>query len=352
MEVVLPREALRFGDERHDLADVVLVGMLTDSWRGLVARVGRGLGLEASRTERPSADEVRGLLNEFRYRRHLIAAAEFEAWMSRSSLRMDDVVGVLQRQWLDDRFPDVLTSPEPGAQVPSVIWAEALVAGTLKTGVDTLIEWHVGFDWVASVELARSSHWTPSGDPGRAAEATKLALMDHAGGLRSLGRSGVFSRIMRLLSMEAGYRRFRSTAVTDRAVDARIAQHRFDWTTVEGGELSFDLEGAARETRMQVVGDGKSLAGVGAMLGIEPVLRRLEIRDAPGGIGPSLLAARDGDLVGPWREGERWRVLQVTARRDPESAADDSLRSRARDELLVEMVERLGAGKAVRSEYL
>jgi len=352
LDQVLSREALRFGEERHDLADIVLVTMLSGTWQRLVARVARSLAVRAVRGERLTGEELRRLLTEFRYRHHLIAAADLESWMSRRSLRLADLEGVLERNWLADRYPDAPISPVASEQVVAVIWAEARLAGIMEAGQDTLVAWHAGFDWVAAVELASSSRWAPACDQGRVAETTELALRDPVGGLRLLGRSDVFRRVMRLLSLQAGYERFRAHAVTDKAVDARIAQHRLDWTTVEGWELSFELEGAARETRLQVVCDGKALGEIGATLGVEPVSRRLEIGSAPSGISAVLLAARDGDLVGPWKEDGRWRVLQLVSRRDPESAADEALRSRARDELLAEMVERLAAGKAVRDESL
>jgi hypothetical protein len=113
---------------------------------------------------------------------------------------------------------------------------------------------------------------------------------------------------------------------------------------VTGSELSFELEGAARETRLRVVHDGGTLAQVAGTLGLEPVHRELELGAAPAELSSELLAAGKGDLIGPWSEQQRWRVLEIDRRVEPESSADG--RVRAREQLLSELLERLGAGKA------
>jgi hypothetical protein len=76
METLLALAALSSGDERHDVADLVLAGLLTGEWQALEVLVARGLGLEADRAGQVDAGEVERALTAFRYERRLIAAAD------------------------------------------------------------------------------------------------------------------------------------------------------------------------------------------------------------------------------------------------------------------------------------
>jgi hypothetical protein len=163
--------------------------------------------------------------------------------------------------------------------------------------------------------------------------------------LAALGRPDLRRRAARLVALEAGYQRFRAVAISREATDARVAERRLEWTVVTGTELSFEREGAARETRLRVLHDGEALAQVAGTLGVAPVRRAVELGDALPGLGAELLAAREGDLVGPWSERQRWRVLEIDGHFHTDDLPDDGLRERARNELLNELVERLAAGK-------
>ena len=346
METLLALPAVSFGDERHDVADLVLAGLLTGEWQALEDVVARGLGLEAAGSGQVDAGEVESALEAFRYERRLIAAADLRGWLSERDLRLADLEGVLRRQLLRARFDGVRC---PAAATPlagTVMRAEAMCAGTLRRLAGELCAWHAGGDWLTQRTIAESSDWSPTADPAEVQDLVAAALADVASGLSVLGSAKLWPRAERLAALKACYAHFRAAAVTDGAVDARLAEHRLEWTVVTGSELSFEFEGAARETRLRVVHDGDTLAQVAEMVGIEPVRRELELGSAPAEIGPELLAARDGDLVGPWCEGGRWRVLQLAGRFEPEQARDGGFRARAREELLGELVERVSAGKA------
>ena len=347
MKEALLHEAFSFGDERHDVADLVLAGIITNEWQLLTMDVARGCALETARDERPSGDELNNALREFRYAHRLIAAADLIEWLIERSLQLQDLQGVLQRRWLRGHCHEELVEPVSGARLASCIWAESLVAGTLQRSSDTLIAWHAGSGW-AAIEAAYSATAAMLTETRGAERITSLAIDDAASGLGSLGVADISQRVRRLMLLQAGYHRFSSHAIAANAVDTRLAQHRLDWTVVEGIELSFMLEGAARETRMHVCFDGRTLSEVAEMLGTQTVERRLEIGAAPADISAALLAARQGDLLGPWLDDGCWRVLQLLDKSEPGSAADETLRSRARQELLREMVERLAAGKVVR----
>jgi hypothetical protein len=334
MGPLLTHPALRFGDERHDVADLVLVGLFTGEWQRHEQLVRRGLALEHRRPERPRAEEREQALAAFRYERRLIAAAELEAWLAERALGLADVDGVLCRAWLREQFPEGDGEPAAAACLAAVMRAETLCAGTLARCADVLRAWHAG----------SRSDAVPAADPARVDDIATAAL-GAAAGLAALGAAEVRRRVVRLAALEAGYARFCAAAVSSGAIDARVAERRLEWTVVTGSELSFEHEGAARETRLRVLHDGEALAQVAGMLGVEPVWRAVELGGAPAGLGAELLAAREGDLVGPWSESARWRVLEIDGHFHPEDAPGDGARARARAELLSELVERLAAGK-------
>jgi hypothetical protein len=342
METVLGLAALSFGGERHDVADLVLVGLITCEWQALKELAARGLGLEADRAGHVGTEELEGALTAFRYERRLIAAADLRGWLSERSLQLADLEGVVRRRLLRGRFEGAACPAATDASVAMVIRAEAMCAGALTRWASELRAWHAGCNWVAET----AAGGPPAADPAAVEEVVAAALADTTSGLPALGPAELRRRAERVAALNAGYVRFRETAVAERAVDARLAEHRLEWTVVRGSELSFELEGAARETRLRVVHDGGTLAQVARTLGVEPARREVELASAPAELAAGLLAARQGDLVGPWCEGGRWRVLEVGGRFEPERDGDGRVRARAREELLDELVERFSAGRA------
>jgi len=346
METLLEIPALTFGNERHDVADLVLIGLLTGEWQALEDIVARGLGLAAAEAGNVDAGEVESALAAFRYERRLIAAADLRRWLSERSLRLADIEGVLRRQLLRTRCEGVLCPSAASPLAATAMRAEATCAGTLGRLAAELRAWHAGSVWVADAAVGGSSDWPAAADSAGVRNLVALALADATSGLPTLGSVELQARAERLAALHAGYVRFRAEAVTEGAVHARLSERRLEWTVMTGTELSFELEGPARETRLCIVHDGSTLAQVAEMVGTEPVRRELEFGSAPAELGAELLAAREGDLVGPWREGGRWRVLQLSERSEPDQVGDGRLRARAREELLAELVDRVSAGKA------
>jgi len=297
METLLTLSVLSLGDEQHDIADLVLVGLLTGEWQALGDLVARGLGLEAAWAGHVDAGERERALAAFRYERRLIAAADLRCWLSERSLRLADLDGVLRRQLLRARFAGVPCPAAGAPQVAAVMRAEAKCTGALTRCAQELRAWHAGCDWVAQRAIGGSSGRSPAAEPGEADSLVAAALADACSGLPTLGWAELRRRAERLAALKAGYVRFRTAAVAEGAVDARLAEHRLEWTVVTGSELSFELEGAARETRLRVVHDGSTLAQVAGMLGVDPVPRELELGSAPAELAAELLVAHEQGIL-------------------------------------------------------
>lgn len=343
MESLLTQPALSFSGERHDVADLVLTALMTGKWQGLIARTARGVGLAADHSAHVSGEEVETALAAFRYERRLIAAADLRGWLSERALEVADLRGVLRRRLVRERFPKVPSSPATVHEIATVVRAEAICTGALAQYAEELRAWHAAEDGLAEMEVPPTSTEFWPADRAVVEDLVAAALADAPSCLRTL-ESELSSRATRLCTLRSAYERFCAIALSHGAIEARLAQRRLDWTIVTGSELSFELEGAARETRLHVVHDGATLAQVAGELGLEPAQRELELGAAPAELSSELLAAGKGDLIGPWSERERWRVLEIDGRFEPESSAAG--RVRAREELLSELLERMAAGKA------
>jgi hypothetical protein len=346
VESLLAGAALAFGEEHHDVADLVLVGLCTGDWQALGDAVTRGLALEAERATDLSADELDRKLKAFRYERGLIAGAELRTWLSERALSLHDLQGVLRRRLLSKRFEGVSCASSSGvAEVVAVIRAEAICTGTLASCARELCAWHAGGEAIEDLAITPFSLDTATPESACGEELVATALADPTSILPTLGLDELRKRTARLVALRTGYERFRDAAVSESAVARRLEERRMDWTVVAGSELDFELEGAARETCLRVAHDGQTLAEVADMLGLDPTPRELELGRVHAQLGAELLVAREGALVGPWSEGERWRVLQLERRLEPEPS-NPTARERAREQLLSELIERFSAGKA------
>ena len=347
METLLAQPALRFGEEHHDVADLILVGLMTGRWQALERAVERGLALEAESIDRASLGEIDAELANFRYERRLIAAADLERWLAERDMSLSDLEGVLRRRLLCQQLDSATARPVAKALVQGVIRVEAICGGTLLGCAAELRAWHAGSAAAAAMRLPaanRPEHDTQNG--GVVGDVIAVALADPVAGMSSMGVTELWRRIVRLRNLRDEHQRFATIAVGVHAIEARLFERRLDWTLVIGNELGFEREGAARETRLNVVHDGVGLRQVAEMLGLKTTHRELEIGRAPAELASQLLPARPGDLVGPWSENDQWRVLEVVKRLEPESNERDQLRQRARDELLNELLERYAAGRA------
>ena len=342
---LITRPALRFGPAWHDVTDLVLVGLLTGRWHSLEQQVELGLGLEVEHAGDPQDTNAR--LNSFRRERRLIAAAEFEQWLEYHELKLAEVQAVLRRTYLRQQHPALAARLVAPALLGSVMWAEAICAGTLRWCALQLRAWHCAWEWREQYphhdESQRARASDAADDP---TDIVAAALRDPLPGMSQLGAPDLLRRAEALSAMWKAYERFSTTAIAERAVDARLAEHRVDWTVLMGTEMSFEREGTARETRQCVVHDGVPLRRVARELGLQATRSELEIGQAPTQLASQLLAARAGDLVGPWQEGDVWRVFELDGRVEADSPGGRGLRERARNELVDELVERYAAGKA------
>ena len=325
-----------FDGESLDLADLVLLGLHLGAWTEFEQWVRRGLALSQLDHAPVPAEQVKRRATEIRYALGLVSAADFTAWLSARDLTVSDLSGVIERALLVEREGD----RELAGRVPDagpVLWAEATYKGTLRTLARSAADRLAASFRVDPGELA-----PPDSERVRALVAQARELQ--AAGLARYSETELGERVARLLTLDAARTRLREQVAGDRALARCLASHVLDWLQVGGRELTVGSEGAAREARMLLTEDGLAPADAAERAHADIRERRLTLDRAPAAAGELLVAAAPGEVVGPWLEGDRWRVMLVTDK-SPPALDHPELRERAARELLRDALDRTLAGR-------
>jgi hypothetical protein len=332
----LTMPAATFAATSVDVADLVLLGLLRRTWGAFEEQVELGLALEALDTEPVSADDVRAAATQFRYAHNLVSARDFTAWLGARALRTADLSGVLRRRLLRERGP-VQTADGARPDASTVLWAEAVCTGVLRDLA------------LAAADLLAAAHRLTGRSPRADGESPLLLATLHAArerrspGLPELGEPDLRARLTRLLELEDALAALRTEVADEQAISRCMASHLLDWLQIEGHELAFESESAAREARLLYLDDGLSLGEVAELAGTALHERRLVLDHVPAEATAALVAAAPGELAGPWPEADRWRIFLVSAKERP-SVQVPELRERAAREVLRDILDRTLAG--------
>jgi len=274
-------------------ADITIAARLDGSWAELEETTRRGLACQKRLTvcgEQLGADVIADAARRFRYDRDLLAGDELAAWLEHWELTEQEWRGYLVRMLLRERWVGELTDTgtrfaSDADEIARAAWAEAVCSGFLARAAD-----RVAADAALAVAV---------GDATRA----------------------------------------RAAAVTEEAIVREVALHRLEWLRIDGQILTVRLEDAAREAALCIRSDGRSFADVAAACGVEPNPLSVYVADAGSDLSPALLAAQEGELLGPIRR-EGTFVLLLVEKKTPPSTADADVRQRAVDRIVERAVQR------------
>jgi hypothetical protein len=335
---MLSEAAVRFEDETLDVADLVLIGLLTGQWQSFEADLMRRMDLVHEGALEVTAEQLRAQATKFRYARGLVSAAEFTAWLQRRSLTLSELSGVLSRSLLAELSREPAPEHTQQADLHEVLRAEALCGGIL--------------DELAAQGMRRlsASHRLGSHGPdelgsARLQGALSSALSSSSTGLPELGEQELRQRLRRLAGLEDALAETRRRLASPEAVTRVLSEHRLDWLRLSGRELCLAQEGAAREARLLIRDDGLTLEEVAARA--EATVQALDIylEDVPQTASAMFLAGAAGEVLGPWQAQERWHVLVLERKASP-SITDPILHERASEEILTDALKRHGAGRS------
>ena len=333
---ILTSDAVSFGDERLDVADLILLGLITGMWPRFEREVSCGLALERDGAGTVSAAELDARATQFRYTRRLLSASEFTSWLAVRSLTVADLAGVLRRVLLRERVSGGGAGAGAG-DLADVLRAEALCRDILRKLADAAIE-----RMAAAHRLGRLGSEVAD---KRVEETVAGALGCQAAGLAVLGEGALRRRVRRLWAYEDARAALRQQVAEPAALRRQLAGHGLDWLRLEGRRLRFAAEDAAREARALMTYDGLGAAAVAAIAGVAVTTESMYLDEVPGQAAVALAAAAPGEVCAPWLQDGEWNVLAVRAKTAP-SAEDPVLRERATEELLAEALRRHAAGRA------
>jgi hypothetical protein len=295
------RPAFTIDDETYTWGDVMMSERLRDHWDDLERITRHGLACVRRLTasgEELDAGEQAAAEASFRYARNLISGEDVQNWLERWGLRVGEWRAFVRRAILRERWSGELDAtaarfPATDEEVAAAIWTEAVCSGALEAGARRL--------------------------------AGELALGAETG--------------------EA------SGNISTRALEREIAAQGLDWLRIEGELLELSTEDLAREAALCVREDGRPLAEVAAECGTEPRPLNVFVVDVESEVAPILLAAREGELVGPVARDGVFKLFFVR-KKTPASSDDPAIRRKAQERVRSRELERAVAAKVRWHEHL
>jgi len=338
LQTVLTQDAVRFEGETLDIADLVLLGLITGTWQSFQAALRRRMCLAADAAAKPSAEQVHAQATKFRYAHGLLSAAEFSSWLHERSLTLADLSGVLSRELLQEQAAGAERPCEEELDLRGVPRAEALCGGVLGP---------LAQDAIARLSARHMLEDDTPPDPSdaRVQHALSEALASTASGLAQLGEAELRKRLCRLTALEDALNRASRALAGPDELARVLSEHKLDWLRLTGEQLSVRSEGAAREARMLLCEERLAIAEVAERCASTPRTVTFYLEQAPPELAAALLASVPGEVLGPWRALEQWHVLVLAEKVTP-SESDPVLHERAAEEILADTLKRHGAGRS------
>jgi hypothetical protein len=320
---MLSKPVFAVGEVDYRWEDVLLAAHLRGQWRELERRAAVGLACASRAKEEGdpvSGDDLDSAARSFRYERDLLSADELEEWLGHWDLTPGAWIGYIHRALLRTHWADQLDEtlerhPPDADELVEAIRVEAVCSGALREYATTLAAMVA-----ASAAMGEEA---PPGGPG-ADPPPPATLGIEPGRARE--------RLLRLRDLEAAYSRFCERALTERALDERLAARGIDWLRIEGRMLSFEHEGMAREAALLVRDDGMDPDDVGTQAGRPVQGLSLYLEDAEPFLKDRLMSAGEGEVVGPLQSDGR-HVLVMVERKVRATLDDPGVRERAAREV-------------------
>lgn len=306
----MQRAAFAVAGTDYRWADVIAAARHRRVWAGLEAEIREGIACQRGTSEtgmQLSAGDIWTAATAFRYERRLTAAEEMEAWLAGWHVTKDEWLDYIRRSLLRQRqaadLATVMASfPVTDTDVAGAAWATAVCSGKLEAFARDLAARLVAFDL--------------SDEPALPGDV-----------------------LQRFDELESAFGVWCGRVASSSAVRKAIALHHLDWIRVATQWVSFPTVEAAREALMCVRLDGMDLSAVTAMAGTGAVERRFFLEDSEPAMRDELVAATDGELLGPLLSNDGFTVVEVISKTLP-SVDDADVVARAEATVVSDAVRR------------
>ncbi len=308
-ERVARRPVFTLADRMFSWADLVALAQLDGAWADVEKAAHSGIaGLRRAEAEnrRPTSDEIAEAATRFRYARNLLAGEQLIEWLEHWQLPPADWRAYVERELVrepsaggrEDAVGELATEDD---EVEKAVWAEAVCSGFLNRLAERMA--------------------------GGGALAVAAGERLDGVGAETVAR------------VRAATARARTDGVTEDAIAHEVAVHRLEWLHVEAVTMSVPLEDTAREAALRVLVDGRSLADVARECGTHASPLSAFAGDLDPELSSALVAAEEGELVGPLRRDDGFALVLVE-RKTPPTADEPQTRRRAEERIARRAVER------------
>jgi hypothetical protein len=336
MRLPLDETAFTYDERPVAVGQVVLAAVSWGDWAHLLHRLELGV-LAAERLERQrerlSDEELRPRLVAWRRERRLLAADDYNAWLTARQLTLEDMSAYLRRTTASERLAGDPDGAEPEAQahdlghVAVAAFPEAILSGELQSWAERL-----GRQVAAARALAgRGLDASEAGAEDVEALLSK-ARADPRSGLAEVPAERLVAWAADELALECAWERLAREVAEDGLIERCVRSHHLDWQRLAWDEATFTREDVALEAAMWVRDESVALDAIAKRAGTLAIAGAAYGFDA-GELMALLVGTRPGDLIGPLSTAEGWRLLHLRERVPP-TPADPQLRSRAIAELL------------------
>lgn len=304
--------------------DVIIAAVRWGEWANADRRTRQGIAA-MEYAEETSDPLPSGVLDtaakEFRYARDLVTALSMEQWLGHWGINARDWTGHLKRDLHRTRWPAVVDAlvgryEMPDEDVAPLTLIDAMCSGALDDWAKQLAA------RVAAVQ--KMPRQTP-GDPLDPPAAIQQLLGDDLAALRESSE--------RLMQLDEAFEQFRSTQVTEPALQEFVATRQLDWVRFDCRSMSFAAEDMAAEAALLLREDGEGFTGVYSVAHAIPQVLRFYVDHLDGSLRDQFLAARAGDLVGPARVNDEY-VLYLIQDKVLPTVRDPEVRRRAEEGVL------------------
>jgi hypothetical protein len=303
--------------------DVVLAARAWGDWASLEQEAREGIACvkHALATDAlPSDEELLAAANEFRTAANLRAARQAEAWLRDRGLTVGNWYKYIKRTLLRKRWSSMLAAlteryPARAQQINRAFKIVGICSGHLPRFAVKLAgraALHARLHAANSLPCAASVPISPA----KADRCLRLSAEVCGPKLAHLAR------------LEASWRYFRTHMVTPAAIEAQIAGQRPHWIRIDAQSAAFPDEAEAREAVCCVREDGETIATVAARVNRSLRPERFYLEAVETSLYHRFLAARQGDLLGPFNVAGESRLYFIIDKVLP-SATDPEIRQRA-----------------------
>jgi hypothetical protein len=318
-------------EEPYRWRDVILAAVRWGQWRLTERRAREGAACASHADEAGDpfpSDALDAAGRDFRYDRDLVTAQSMEDWLNRWGLTVKDWTDYLNRQYQRSRHPErcaelVAQHPLSNDEAAQLTLVEAICSGELEKWARTLASRaavHARMAPATEAEIARAPR----------AEQQEL---ESVATLLEMNESELTEATRRLEHLDESFDRFRASQLTERALKDYVGHHQLEWVRFNCRVMAFPDEGMASEAALLLREDNEGFTGVYSVAHTEPRTERFFLDQIEAPIRDRFLGARAGDLLGPMRVNDEYRLYQIEEKLLP-NANDPEVRKRAEEGVL------------------